>query len=223
MTSGRDPVFQGGEYVKLAPSDRPCYYDGQTDWDNGYLFLFDDRLTYIGDQTEFSISRDLIAGTQVRREGLEWPDDWHVCLDWQMPVSREVRTLSIWPGVPQSVFFPRRDVEKFADRLEDWLRTGAGAIGPPAPWAALDLPDLTHIENNPAHRKLTPATVLGSALGFGGLTGLTTAALGTGVLFLDHPMTAAGVAAASSALGCLLVFSPRLLIRDASYLPSQRC
>lgn len=219
--SGRDPVLWGGEYVKFAPSDRPCYYVSQTDWDNGYLFLFDDRLTYVGDQTEFSIPRDLIVGVQAGREALEWPEEWHVYVDWRTPASREVRTLSIWLGVTQSTMFPRREIANFADRLQDWLRTGAGAPSAPPAWAALDTPDLSHVENLPAHRKLTPVTIVGSALAFGAMSGVLTAVLGTGVLFLGDPLPAAAVAAVSSALGCLLIFSPRLLTREVSYSPSQ--
>jgi hypothetical protein len=118
--------------------------------------------------------------------------------------------------------FPRREIANFADHLQDWLRTGAAAPSAPPAWAALDGPDLSHVENLPAHRKLTPVTIVGSALAFGAMSGVLTAMLGTGVLFLGDPLPAAAVAAVSSALGCLLVFSPRLLIREISYSPSQR-
>src|SRR5262249_37020285 len=54
---GIDAEAAGATFVDFAPAAESLLYDGFGTWDVGFLSLGGDRLTYVGEQTRFALTR----------------------------------------------------------------------------------------------------------------------------------------------------------------------
>lgn len=93
----------GGQFVGLAPGDRPCLYEGFADWDVGFLFSFGDRLCYAGEQTRFALRWDQITEIQMGEGIPGWWRSPRICIFWNDPDSNSLRSINLRAGDARSL------------------------------------------------------------------------------------------------------------------------
>lgn len=55
------PEFLAGLFVSLAPDSRPMLYEANWSWDVGFLTISDSRLSFLGEEARFSLTREQIT------------------------------------------------------------------------------------------------------------------------------------------------------------------
>jgi Zn-dependent protease with chaperone function len=136
---GLDPAGYGGTFVGFGPDSEPRIYEGNFDWDMGFLTLTGDRLTYIGEQARFGLDRGQVTGIELASGAPNWIRTRRLYVRWT-------------DGTASGVFHLRgagvrwlsrvgRESDALADRLNRWrggersggeLPEALRGLGPPA-------------------------------------------------------------------------------------------
>jgi Zn-dependent protease with chaperone function len=70
-------------WVGLAPFVAPRLFEGNPSWDMGFLFLRNDCLCYVGEQTRFALRADQITKISLAQNIPGWWPSLGLCLEWQ--------------------------------------------------------------------------------------------------------------------------------------------
>jgi hypothetical protein len=150
------------EFVDLAPARVPMNFDGFFQWDVGFLWLGLDRLTYVGEQTRFALTREQI--TEIRLgPATDWFRTRRVVVDWYDAAGGASGAFTIWPGTPRSVLEIQRDSAALAERLQLW-RDGKGAASPPSAAVGLGPPAFGKVYGVSLRQCVRPAAALSAIL-----------------------------------------------------------
>jgi hypothetical protein len=128
-------------FVEFAPSDRPRTYDKWSNWDVGFLFLFSDRLVYLGDHTRFAVGRK-----QIQRQclGPSSHDPTHppnLYVSWGNPQSNRSSVFGLGVGEGRSLARQRHNTPVFAERFDRWWRDAGSSDQERNPnWPPFSLP-----------------------------------------------------------------------------------
>ena len=109
----------GGLFAGLRPGDRIETSEGFYEWDLGYLFLSVDRLTFIGERTQFSLARTAVTSIETKKGPISWARGHRVVLRWEGGVC------SVQRVIPRQSW---REAHKLQVRLDAW-RQGTPARG----------------------------------------------------------------------------------------------
>jgi Zn-dependent protease with chaperone function len=130
---------RGGTFVGHAPTAVPRIYEGNFDWDVGFLMLEGDLLRYAGDQTRFCLRRDQITAVRVIACQPGWIRRRRVYVTWRDAVTGSGGTFSLRVADAPSLRAVDWRSRALGKRLLAWWRqpeTGAA----PANGAAFPLP-----------------------------------------------------------------------------------
>jgi hypothetical protein len=140
---GIDPDPWQGVFVQLSPADRPRIYDNFTNWDVGFLFLFADRLAYLGDSARFALPREAIERQWLGPSSCEPSHPANVYLAWRDAARNKSGVLGFSLGEGGTLRRLRRDTPAFAEQLETWRRALPSSTAAAPEWAQLALPELS--------------------------------------------------------------------------------
>jgi Zn-dependent protease with chaperone function len=175
------PEFLNGLFVSLAPDSRPLIYEGNWSWDVGFLSVSENRLSFLGEEARFSLTREQISSVSGGPGPISWFRVQSVYVAWQ-DTAGNARVFNLRPVRCVSMLEMARKTRQLADELEKWHR----GI-PLSPGSLL----------SPSSRDARAEEPLGLP-GFGGVTSISPRILVRGPflvrVFLFDTFAAAGIA-----------------------------
>jgi hypothetical protein len=154
-------------FVGLSPEPRPLVYDGNWDWDVGFLTLSAERLDYQGEQARFTLRREQVTEIRVAKGAPQWSDPHWVYLSWR---DGESGRTGVFPLILPAVRSPwglARQVRDLHRVLLSWKSGARGKAAAPA--AELGLPVFPAGSGAPPPNQL-PHKLLMVAIGALGLS-----------------------------------------------------
>jgi hypothetical protein len=156
-TEGIDAARLGGVWVGFSPSRSAQIYDGNYDWDVGFLFRAGDRLAYIGDQTRFAIQRDQLVRARLGPGGSSWWRLARVYVEWRGRESGTTQWFNFRPARVRSMHQIAPQSRLLLDKLLRWKVAPSEQDNVPMELADLGPPDIGVVKS------VSP----GKAVGFG--------------------------------------------------------
>lgn len=154
---GIQPEAWEGVFVGLSPENSPKLYDNMAGWDLGFLFLSScaqegrqrEWLSYVGEQTRFSLQRDQITAIRMGAGLPGWLQPSRVYIHWNAGDRAGVfNLLAIHPTSLRQV---SRNTRRLHRRLEAWWQaTDHAALA--CPLRQLPPPQISVIGRNPLER-----------------------------------------------------------------------
>ncbi|MEW6306773.1 MAG: M48 family metalloprotease, partial [Verrucomicrobiota bacterium] len=147
---GMDPTESGGQFVMFSPNDGPRIYEGFTNWDIGFLLLFQEHLVYLGDQAQFVLCRADIRQLRLGLGAMDPTYPKRVYMDWASEAQGLSGTFNVGPGDGRTLRDKCRAVEPFARQLESWQQGTTAATPMPSRYAELGPPQFGEVTSQPA-------------------------------------------------------------------------
>ena len=123
----------GGLFVSLAPSSEPLIYEGNWAWDLGFLSLTDERLSFLGEEAHFTLSRHEITSLSIGAGPIGWFRNRSVLVSWRDSNGRE-GTFNLRPMGARSMGAMAAQTRLLARELQSWLQglplSGELLLGP---------------------------------------------------------------------------------------------
>ena len=153
-SQGIQAAAWSGVFVGFAPAAAPRIYEGNSNWDIGYLFLRSDRLCYCGEETRFALRQDQISAIKLsdglpslvsaKKIYVAWKDDERgTCGVFNMGSG----------GKLESTLHANKLTAELAQRLQAWWKTSPVARPLPPQLAELHSPEVRAVTSqNPAQR-----------------------------------------------------------------------
>jgi heat shock protein HtpX len=145
--AGEQITVEKGEVqmVCLSPHGSPRVYALGYSWDTGGLFLDNDRLCYVGDQTRFMLKRDQVLAVRLGQGVPDWIGEPRTYIEWKAEPGAPVQIWNLLPKDPHAVCSYKRQCREFCTALEKWKATPAGYSDVPLPLRNLSSPDLGEV------------------------------------------------------------------------------
>ena len=158
----REGVF----FVGLSPEPRPLVYDGNWEWDAGFLTLSGDQLDYQGEQARFTLQRGQVSEIRVGSGAPHWSDPHWVHLSWHDKESGQSGTIPLIVPRVRSPWRHGADVRELHRLLLAW-KTAATQAAQPTDRPDWGLPVFPAVAGAPPPGQLPQmaATILVSCLG----------------------------------------------------------
>ncbi|MDQ2731018.1 MAG: M48 family metalloprotease, partial [Armatimonadota bacterium] len=130
----------GGILVGLSPAARPRLYGGFSDWDMGFLYFDSQRLTYVGEQAQFSLERPQISSVS-RGAGMPgWFPADRLYVVWKDSSTGEDRSLSFRAADYAFGWGAKKAASHLFNLIQTWRESAipssapslAGTFGPPS-------------------------------------------------------------------------------------------
>jgi len=141
-----------GVYVGFSPTAAPRLYEGNSNWDIGYLFLRSDRLCYCGEETTFALRQDQITAIKHAEglPGLLAPN--RIYIAWTDTERGSCGVFNISRGNVDSVLQARNLNVDLAHHLQAWWKSPPVTRPLPPQLAELSSPEIrTVTSSNPAN------------------------------------------------------------------------
>lgn len=129
--AGAEEAVRSGEWVGLAVGEEPCMYDGDTDWDVGFLVLRPGTLLYCGDRARFALRADQVTRLTLTDPLPPLEEEVRLQIDWCDTASVEKGVLTLTIRRFRNWGEARQKVEAFLTELERWQRQGVPLQQPP--------------------------------------------------------------------------------------------
>lgn len=111
---------EGVMFMGLSPEPRPLVYDGNWDWDAGFMALSKDRLDYQGEQARFTLRRDQVSEIHVGPGAPQWDDPQWVYLGWRDAESGRAGTFPLILPRDRSPWRHAAEVRRLYRALVAW-------------------------------------------------------------------------------------------------------
>ena len=141
-----------GVYVGFSPTAAPRLYEGNSNWDIGYLFLRSDRICYCGEETKFTLRQDQITAIKHAEglPGLLAPN--RIYIAWTDSERGTCGVFNISSGKVDSVLHARKLNVDLAHRLQAWWKSSPVTRPLPPQLAELSSPEIRTVTSaNPAN------------------------------------------------------------------------
>ncbi|MDT4955880.1 MAG: endopeptidase [Acidobacteriota bacterium] len=196
-----------GTFVGFAPAPQTRIYEGYYIWDAGFLFLTDEKLCYVGEETRFALRRDQVIDVYLGDGLPNWIRGKNLYIKWRDEERGTDGTFYLSPGGAGSLLQVRRKVHALYGQIQSWLKQQSTFPVPIASLAGL---------STPAHGTVTsqtPRAVFNSRAFF---NGMFTLVMFTFALSVAFKLQRASIlyAVATSVLINILDRVPRLLNRE---------
>ena len=186
-----------GTFVGFAPAATPRLYENNYIWDAGFLFLTDERLCYVGEETRFALGREQVTAVYLGDGPVDWLKRPTVYVRWHAPERDAGGTFYLFHGEARSLREVGRKASALHARIRSWLERAA-----PHPAASQKLAELSA----PAYGSVTslsPAEFLSASKFVGSILLLSGFALILGVA-LGLPPSGLAYAVALIICTCLI-------------------
>jgi Zn-dependent protease with chaperone function len=170
---GLGDIAREGTFVGLAPAGHSRKYEGYQFWDIGLLWFTDEKLYYLGEQTEFTLTREQVHDVYVEDLNPEWLPEKSLYIRWQ-GADGVKETLHLLAVAESSLLKSRHAIAALKERLEMWryqphsFPSAQGEIG------SIGGPAFPVITSEPAVKRFRPLVIkialqfawLGAAIAF---------------------------------------------------------
>ena len=110
-----------GILVGLSPAAESRKYEDYPFWDIGLLWLTNEKLYYVGEQTEFALNRKQVRDVSVVDSDVEWLSDRNLYVSWQQASHSQNETLHFVAVGETSLLSARRKIDALHKNIESWL------------------------------------------------------------------------------------------------------
>jgi Zn-dependent protease with chaperone function len=141
-----------GFYVGFSPTAAPRLYEGNSNWDIGYLFFRSDRICYCGEETKFTLRQHQITAIKHADglPGLLAPN--RIYIAWADSERGTCGVFNISCGNVDSVLHARKLNVDLAHRLQAWWKSSPVTRPLPPQLAELYSPEIRTVTSaNPAN------------------------------------------------------------------------
>jgi Zn-dependent protease with chaperone function len=140
-----------GVYVGFSPTAAPRLYEGNSNWDIGYLFFRSDRICYRGEETRFALRQDQITAIK-HADGLPGLLSTNrIYIAWSDAERGTCGVFNISCGHVDSILHAKKLNVDLAHRLQAWWKSSPVTRPLPPQLAGLASPELrTVTSTNPA-------------------------------------------------------------------------
>jgi Zn-dependent protease with chaperone function len=143
--AGLDPVAWGGRFVGFSPHAAPRSYESMSVWDIGYLFVYQDRICYWGEEARFALRRNQITAVRLAAGPPGWFYPKNIYISWRD--GENFGTFNMRVGDVSNNREMARQTQTLGERLQSWF------------------------ERPPLHRNIPPALAKLGAPQLGAVTG----------------------------------------------------
>ncbi len=201
---GFDPA--AGTFVGFAPAAAPRLYENNYSWDAGYIFLTDERLCYVGEETRFALKREQVAAVYLGDGPVDWLKRPTLYVRWRDREGNAGGTFYLYHGEVRSLRQSARKASVLYTQIRSWLERAATHPTASQPLTELSAPAYGSVTS------LSPAEFLSTAKVVNGIIVLSVFALILGVAF-GLSWAGIGYAVALTISVCLLDRVPYILKR----------
>jgi Zn-dependent protease with chaperone function len=198
-----------GFLVGFAPSAELRIYENQYVWDTGFLFLTDDRLCYVGEETRFALNRAQVVDVYLGAGPVDWIKRQTLYVRWRDEERNAEGTFYLYSGEVRSLWQARRKVLELYKQVRSWVERETAFPVTSEPLNRLNAPAYGSVTS------ISPATLLSFGLFVNSLIMLSvfTSVLGVALSF---SWAGIGYALALTVSICLLDNLPRFLHRETA-------
>jgi Zn-dependent protease with chaperone function len=136
-------------YVGLSPHGSVRVYEDCHEWDLGFIVLAPSQLSYLGEQTRFSLRPEQIRSIRVGPGEPSWWKTRRVYVEWCDPAKQLSGTFNLSPLNARSLWHSAKQADGIADVLSRWLTRTRGGPPPLPASAALPSPDFGEVTSKP--------------------------------------------------------------------------
>ncbi len=111
-----------GLFVGMAPAAQPRKYERCSFWDVGVLWLANDQLFYLGEETQFALGRAQMVDTRIAVVEPAWFPRTALFIDWRDEARGSSGTFYLMPAAVRSVTGSRRELTSLDDRIGAWQK-----------------------------------------------------------------------------------------------------
>lgn len=125
---GGEDFVSGAHFVGFAPTAELFQWDGDTDWDVGFLKIAGDTLAFWGDRCRWTLPKSSVLATRVAQA----PDVPRIVIRWGQGELGGVVSITAREGKDTSQ--ARQETLAIADAVGSWLSSENGREGPRWGW-----------------------------------------------------------------------------------------
>ncbi|HYG80628.1 MAG TPA: hypothetical protein VD861_09590, partial [Pyrinomonadaceae bacterium] len=114
-----------GTFVGFAPAPAPRLYENNYVWDVGFIFLTDEQLCYVGEETRFALRREQVEAVYVGDGPADWPRRPHVYVRWRDAGGDAGGTFYLTHGEVRSLRQSKSMAAALYGQLRTWLGRGS--------------------------------------------------------------------------------------------------
>ncbi len=114
---GRNALLAG-----FAPGASLRVYLSGYDWDQGFVWLLQNRLVYLGDKTRFVLKPEQVVNVRVGQSAPGWWFSGRVYLDWRDAEHGREGTFSLYPNEPSSAGKIKNEGEALCAVMQRWQK-----------------------------------------------------------------------------------------------------
>ncbi len=143
-----------GIFVGLSPAAAPRFYEGNANWDIGYLFFRSDRLCYYGEEAKFALRQNQITAIKLSDGMPSLLPTKRIYIAWKDEERGAGGVFNIGGGKGGSTLHANKLTAEIAQRLQAWWKTPPITRPMPAQLAELRSPETRAVTcQNPAERR----------------------------------------------------------------------
>jgi Zn-dependent protease with chaperone function len=163
-SQGIQAASWSGVYVGFSPAGAPRIYEGNSNWDMGYLFFRSDRLCYCGEETKFALRQNQVTAIKFT-DGLPgFLSSKRIYVAWKDAERGACGVFNIGCGKANSTLHANKLTAELAQRLQTWWKTSPVARPLPPQLAELNSPELRAVTSHSLAERRKPKKVFNELL-----------------------------------------------------------
>jgi hypothetical protein len=182
--AGLDPAAWGGRFVGFSPHAAPRSYESMSVWDIGYLFVYQDRICYWGEEARFALRRSQITAVRLAAGPPGWFCPQSIYISWRD--GEKFGTFNLRVGDVSNNREMTNQTRALAQRLQSWFEKPPLHRDIPPILAKLCPPQFGVVTGNPL--KVRPKSILGSTILLWFVGWAVSLLFGLPVLGLTYPL-----------------------------------
>jgi Zn-dependent protease with chaperone function len=153
-SQGVQTTAWSGVFVGLSPAATPRIYEGNANWDIGYLFFRSDRLCYYGEEAKFALRQNQITAIKLGDGMPALLPTKRIYIAWKDEERAACGVFNIACGKAGSTLHANTLTKDLAQRLQAWWKTPPIVRPLPAQFEELTSPEVRAVTSqNPAERR----------------------------------------------------------------------
>jgi Zn-dependent protease with chaperone function len=164
-SKGFEDAAREGLFTGFAPACEPSIYENSALWDAGLLRLTDERLCYVGEETQFALSREQIVDVYLGDSQPLWLRQQHLYIRWRDRERGTSGTFYLIVAQARTLLQSRRKLRALDQQLRAWLgRKESCPAAAAEPLSSLAAPDYPLVTSKPMRECYTLRSFLVSTL-----------------------------------------------------------
>ena len=148
-----------GVFVGYSPGATLRLYEGNANWDIGYLFFRSDRICYYGEEAKFALRQNQITSIKLTSGLPSLIPNQRIYVAWKDDERGTCGVFNLACGQADSMLHARKITADLARRLEAWCRTAPVARPLPPQLADLTSPEVRAVTSQSLAERRKPQKV----------------------------------------------------------------